>query len=225
MSHAPKCVGIILDGNRRWAREQGLPTFEGHRRGMENIEPIVLAARDFGIEHLIVYAFSTENWARSFEEISYIMHILEYMSKDMLNRFTEESIAVHFIGQREQFSKLIQRIMQNAEEINPKNPKINLWVCMSYGGRADIIQAARSLSVQGNGITEESLSNHLWTGAVSDPDLIIRTGGDYRVSNFLLWQGAYSELFFPKVYWPAFTKGDLELILEEFASRERRRGK
>lgn len=221
----PACIGIILDGNRRWAKENGLPAFEGHRRGMDNVEPIARAARDMGIRHMVVYAFSTENWGRAKEEVSYLMDIFETTARERLAGFSEEGIAVHFAGQRERFPENLQDAMRKAEEKNPENPALTLWICISYGGRAEIVQAARSVAGSGETITEESLSGHLWTAGMPDPDLIIRTSGEHRISNFLLWQSAYSELFFLKKHWPAFTKSDLETVLDEYATRERRVGK
>lgn len=220
----PICVGIIPDGNRRWAKERGLPTFEGHRRGAKIFEPVVLAARDFGIKHVAVYAFSTENWNRPIEEISYLMELFLETIKNFLARLAKENIAARFVGERKRISKKLQSAMQETEKNNPKTPALTLWLCLSYGGRADIAQAAGSLAAEGKPINEESIRGRLWTADMPDPDLIIRTSGEQRTSNFLLWQGAYSELFFPKVYWPDFTKKDLELILKEYAGRERRMG-
>ncbi|PIR84029.1 di-trans,poly-cis-decaprenylcistransferase [Candidatus Kaiserbacteria bacterium CG10_big_fil_rev_8_21_14_0_10_51_14] len=220
----PKCVGIILDGNRRWARERGLPSFEGHRRGMDNMEPIVRAARDIGIRHVVVYAFSTENWNRSKDEVSYLMKIFESTARERLAKFKDEGIAVHFIGQRERFSPTLQDAMSKTEEKNPADPLLTVWVCISYGGRAEIVEAAQSAAKQGE-ITEETISENLWTHGMPDPDLIIRTGGDERLSNFLPWQSVYSELFFLKTYWPAFTPEDLKNVLDKYATRERRMGK
>lgn len=224
MEKTPQCVGIILDGNRRWAKEKGLPSFEGHRQGKDNIEPIVLAARDLGIKHIVVYAFSTENWSRSKDEVSYLMGIFEQMARENLARLAEEGVAVRFVGQRERFSITLQDVMIDAEKKSPAEPKITLWICMSYGGRAEIVSAAAAAAKNGT-ITEESLAGHLWTVGMPDPDIIIRTGGAERLSNFLLWQSAYSELFFTPTHWPAFTKKNLEDILKEYTARERRMGK
>lgn len=224
LSTIPACIGIILDGNRRWAKERGLPSFEGHRRGMDNVEPIAFAARDLGIKHMVVYAFSTENWNRAKEEVSYLMEIFESMAREGLEKYKDASIAVRFVGQRERFSPGLQALMHDIETKNPENPKLTLWICMSYGGRAEIVQAAQTAVQSNESITEESLAKHLWTAGMPDPDLIIRTGGEKRISNFLLWQGAYSELFFVEPYWPAFTKSDLEAVLKEYAQRERRMG-
>ena len=221
----PTCIGIILDGNRRWAKERGFPGLVGHRKGFDNVEPVVLAARDMGIKHVVVYAFSTENWNRTKEEVSYLMDIFEKMAGESLTRLTEEGVAIRFAGQRERFSESLQKAMRRAEEGSPTDPRITLWVCLSYGGRADITQAAQKAVESGEAITEESLARHLWTAGMPDPDIIIRTGGEHRISNFLLWQSAYSEFFFPKTYWPAFTKTDLKKVIEEYSARERRMGK
>lgn len=223
--YIPKCIGIILDGNRRFATQQGLPKLEGHRRGFDNVEPIVLAARDLGIAHMAVYAFSTENWNRSAEEVAYLMDLFITMAQTQFKRLKKEHVAVRFVGQRWRFSQKMQDLMQKIEVDAPQSPKLTLWVCLSYGGRAEIVHAANELAMRGETITEESLGKHLWTADMPDPDIIIRTSGEHRLSNFLLWKSAYSELFFPKVFWPAFTKKDLEAVLEEYAQRERRMGK
>ena len=225
MQTPPRCVGIILDGNRRWAKERGLPTLEGHRIGFENLETIAIAARDMGIKDVAAYTFSTENWYRSPEEVSYLMELFEHMAQNALSRLTHNEVRVRFVGQRERFSPVLQRLMDEVEKKSPFDFRMTLWVCLSYGGRAEIVEAARALAKAGEEITEESLVQHLWTAEMPDPDLIIRTSGEHRLSNFLLWKSAYSELFFPEVNWPAFTKADLEKILEEYACRERRLGK
>ncbi len=225
MQQPPRCVGIILDGNRRWAKERELPTLEGHRQGAKNTDTIALAARDLGIEHVALYAFSTENWKRRSEEVSYLMELFEEAIRDRFSRLTNEGIRVRFVGQLDRFSEKLQRLMCDVEAKSPAAPRMTLWVCLSYGGQAEIVAAARALVGAGEDITEASLAAHLWTADMPDPDLIIRTSGEHRLSNFLLWKSAYSELFFPDVYWPAFTKADLEKILEEYAGRERRLGK
>ncbi len=222
--NVPKCIAIILDGNRRWAKENGLSTFEGHKRGMDNVETIARAAKDLGIQHMVIYAFSTENWERSQEEVGYLMKIFENMAREGLAKFKRMNVAVHFVGQRERCPLSLQEAMHEAEKNSPENPAHTLWICISYGSKAEIVHAAQAATTDGP-ITEESLSKHLWTQDMPDPDLIIRTGGDQRISNFLLWQGAYSELFFVKKYWPEFTKEDLETVVREYGTRERRLGK
>ncbi len=220
----PTCIGIILDGNRRWAKENGLPSFEGHRRGMDNVEPIVFAARDLGIRHMVVYAFSTENWNRAKGEVSYLMGIFESMARERLAKYRDEGVAVRFVGQKERLSPSLQGAMRDLEAKNPEEPKLTLWICISYGGRAEIVQAAQAVQDAKEKITEDTLEKHLWTSGMPAPDLIIRTSGEKRLSNFLLWQGAYSELFFVEKHWPAFTETDLKKVLSEYATRERRIG-
>jgi undecaprenyl diphosphate synthase len=192
---------------------------------VDNVAPIARATRDLGIRHMVVYAFSTENWGRSKREISYLMKIFESMAEEDLAKLSEEEVAVRFIGQKKRFPKSLQSAMRRAEEKNPTAPKLTLWICISYGGRAEIIHAVRTATERNEAITEKTFANHLWTAGMPDPDLIIRTGGAERLSNFLLWQSAYSELFFLKTYWPAFTKAHLEMVLKEYAARERRMGK
>lgn len=220
----PACIGFILDGNRRWAEEKGLSAFEGHQRGMDNVEIIARAAQDIGIQHMVVYAFSTENWKRSENEISYLFKIFETMMSNSLSKLQDAGVAVRFVGQRERLPMSLQESMRDAEGKNPENPKNTLWICISYGSKAEITHAAQLAATQ-EGITEESIARHLWTKGMPDPDIIIRTGGEQRISNFLLWQGAYAELFFLKKYWPDFTKADLEAVLHEYGERERRLGK
>ncbi|QQG42829.1 MAG: di-trans,poly-cis-decaprenylcistransferase [Candidatus Giovannonibacteria bacterium] len=224
MQDTPLCVGIILDGNRRWAKERGLPFFEGHRQGLDNVEPIALAARDMGVKHLALYAFSTENWERPKKEVSMLMSLFETMAKDKADRLIKEGAKVRFAGQLWRFSENLQKLMREAEEKSPAEPKITIWILLSYGGRADIAQAAGALAKKGEAASEESLARNLWTAGMPDPDIIIRTGGEQRQSNFLLWQAAYSELFFPKTFWPEFTKEEFENIINEYKKRERRNG-
>ncbi len=224
VKRVPRCIGFILDGNRRWAKEQGLSSFEGHQKGMDNVETIARAARDMGIQHMVVYAFSTENWERSEDEISYLFKIFESMAREGLARFTDADAAVRFVGQIKRFPLSLQEAIRMVEAKNPKDPRYTLWICLSYGSRAEITHSAQEASREG-AITEESISKHLWTRDMPDPDLIVRTSGEQRISNFLLWQGAYSELFFLKKHWPEFTIADLQAVLKEYAQRERRVGK
>src|SRR3989344_4238052 len=209
----PSCIGIILDGNRRWAKERGLPTFEGHRRGADTIEKIARAAAAMHIRHMALYIFSTENWRRSEDEISYLMRLFEQLIREHVHRLAEDGVAVRFVGQRERFSPRMQALMDEAEKKSPHDAKLTLWVCLSYGGRAEIVAAANAAAKAGEAITEESLKKHLWTAQMPEPNLIIRTGGEKRLSNFLTWQSVYSELFFVEKYWPDFTKDDLKTIV------------
>ena len=220
----PACIGIILDGNRRWAKEQGLPQLEGHRRGYVLLIKCARWMRDRGVKHFVAYAFSTENWNRTKEEVSYLMNLLYEAIEDNLRELAKENIRVRFIGTRERLESKLLRAMERIEQESAQN-EFTLWVCLSYGGRAEIEAAAVAAAASGESITEESLHKHFWSAEMPDPDIIIRTGGEKRLSNFLLWQIAYSELFFIEPKWPAFTEKNLDEILEEFAGRERRRGK
>ena len=221
----PTCVGIILDGNRRWAKEHGLPKLEGHRAGMEKVKEATRFVRASGVAHLVVYAFSTENWNRAEEEVGYLMDIFSNALQKELGELGKEGVRVRFVGQRERFTPELQKAMSATEEQTEKNNTFTLWVCLSYGGRAEIVAAARSLVTAGEEITEESLSRHLWTAGMPDPDIIIRTSGEQRLSGFLAWQSVYSELFFTDTKWPAFTEEEFKKILAEYAERERRHGK
>jgi undecaprenyl diphosphate synthase len=219
-----QCVGIILDGNRRWAKERGLPKLEGHRAGMHLLKDATKFIRDRGIKHLIVYAFSTENWNRTAEEVSYLMNLFREMVQKEIREIGEEGIRVRFVGQRERFAKELQEAMSTVEKETEGNDAMTLWVCLSYGGRAEIVAAAQAAAKEGE-ITEESLAEHLWTAGMPDPDIIIRPGGEQRLSNFLPWQSTYSELFFVEPFWPDFSPELFDAVLAEFAARERRRGK
>lgn len=225
MSDAPTCIGIILDGNRRWAKERGLPSLEGHRRGFENLKTVARLVRDRGVGHLVVYAFSTENWNRSPEEVGYLMDIFREAIRDSVEELGKEGIRVRFLGERERFAPDIQEGMRDAETRTMVNERMMLWMCLSYGARAEIVTGARALAARGEEITQESLRSALWSAEMPDPDLIIRTSGEQRLSNFLLWQAAYSELFFIKPHWPDFDATLLDDILAQFSHRERRHGK
>ncbi len=220
-----ECIGIILDGNRRWAKERGLPTLEGHRRGFENLKSAARWVRDRHIPHLVVFAFSTENWKRSEEEVSYLMDIFRIAIDDSANELGKENIHVRFIGERERFAEDMQKGMREAEEKTKANTGMTLWVCLSYGARAEIASAAEALRGSDVPVSEEALRAHFWSAEMPDPDIIIRTGGAQRLSNFLLWQAAYSELFFLEPHWPDFDEKSLDEVLAEYVERERRMGK
>ncbi len=221
----PTCIGVILDGNRRWARSRGLPTLLGHKEGLDNLGRVVRAARDRGIAHVAVYAFSTENWNRAADEVSYLMDLFRTMAEKQMKDLAKEGIRVRFVGERERFSLDLQKVMNEAEEVSRRNVACTVWVCLSYGGRSEILQAARTLQETGADITEESFRAALWTADMPDPDLIIRTSGEKRLSGFLTWSGVYSELFFVDKHWPEFTHEDLDAVLVEYQERERRMGR
>lgn len=221
----PNCLGIILDGNRRWAKAKGLSSLEGHRVGLlETLKNTVLFVRDRGIKNLVVYMFSIENWNREPAEVSYLMDLFRESIKKEKEKWIQEGIKVRFVGQRERFSQDLQEAMNNAERETVHNSRITLWACLSYGGRAEITAAAIAAAKDGE-ITEDTINDNLWTSGMPDPDIIIRTSGEKRLSGFLTWQSVYSELFFVDEYWPDFSEKILDRVLEEFAVRERRMGK
>lgn len=220
----PNCIGIILDGNRRWAKNNNLPSLEGHRQGVERMRDVSRWVRDRDIKHLAVYAFSTENWSRGQEEVNYLLKLLRTAIDTFFSELAKEDIRIKFVGERNRFDEDTREAMSNVEEKSSENEKLTLWVCLSYGGRAEIVKAVNSLSNEGE-VTEEVLSQNLWTQGMPDPDIIIRTGGEKRLSGFLTWQSVYSELFFIDEYWPDFSEKILDRVLSEFSERTRRMGR
>lgn len=225
----PTHLGIIIDGNRRWARKRGLPTLEGHRRGYENLKKVGEWAKKRGIKVLTAYCFSTENWNRSKKEVNYLMWLLaKALSKKSVREYNKKGVKLQIIGQKERLSKTLQKRIKEAEELTKDNKEVILNLAISYGGRPEIIQAVKKIikkKIPANKITEDLISQHLWTADLPEPDLIIRTGGEQRLSNFLTWQSVYSEFYFTKKYWPAFTEKDLDEALKDYYQRQRRFGK
>lgn len=220
------CVGIILDGNRRWAKRRGLPQLVGHREGLlKTYKTIAKHVQKRGIKHFAVYMFSTENWNRSEEEVSYLMDLFREAGKNQMQELLDEDIRVRFVGQRERFAPDLQKMMSEIETDSAGKNGMTAWICLSYGGRAEITEAAHALAARGEEITETSLRAAMWSAEMPDPDIIIRTSGEKRLSGFLLWQSAYSELFFTDTLWPDFSPEEFDTILAEFATRERRNGK
>lgn len=225
MNEVPQCIGIILDGNRRWAADKGLPKLSGHRLGYQKVLDTARWVRDRGVGHLVVYAFSTENWNRDKDEVDYLMTLLLEMARQPLDQLSREGVRIRFAGIRSMLPAPLQEEMLRIEEGSAGNDGLTLWVCISYGSRAEIVEAARALAEQGLEITEQSLRARFWTAGMPDPDIIVRTSGEQRLSNFLLWQAAYSELIFIKPYWPDFDEQMLDGVLEEFSRRKRRHGR
>ena len=213
-------VAIITDGNGRWARQRGLSVAEGHRAGADTVKARLRDAADLGIAELTVYSFSTENWSRSPQEVSGLMRMFSERILGETPELDTEGVRMRFIGRREGVSPALVEQMRWAEETTAGNDRITLFVAFNYGGRAEIVDAARSFS----GSTEEEFRTHLYAPEMHDPDLIIRTSGEQRLSNYLLWQSAYSELHFSEVLWPDFSRADLEFALAEFEARKRRFG-
>ena len=225
----PYHLGIIIDGNRRWAKERGLSSFEGQKKGLDNVHKIGDWAKKKGIKILTLYTFSTENWKRTKQEVRYLMKLLsEAFSKKNVKKLHQKGIKVQAIGQRERLPKFLQKKIETAERITKNNKENILNLAISYGGRPEIIQAIKNIikkRIPVDKITEEVINKNLWTTGLPDPDLIIRTGGEQRLSNFFTWQSVYSELYFTKKYWPDFTEKDLDMALLDFSLRQRRFGK
>jgi undecaprenyl diphosphate synthase len=217
-------VAIIMDGNGRWADQRGLSVTEGHRAGGTALRRTVEAALDLGVAELTVYAFSTENWSRSPDEVRGIMQLFVELLEREVPDLHEQGVHMGFIGRREGLADPILECMEWAERTTADNDRLKLVIAFNYGGRAEIVDAAQSLVEDGRPITEEAISATLYTSRQRDPDLIIRTAGEHRISNFLIWQGAYAELVFSDVLWPDFGHDELASALGEYARRERRFG-
>lgn len=223
-----KHLAIILDGNRRWAKERGLPTLEGHRRGYDNVKTIGLVAFERGIKFFTVFAFSTENWKRAAEEVSYLMGLLHHALSSELDFFMKHNVRLKVIGRREGLTEKLIAAIDAAEAKTAGNTAGQLNLGINYGGRAEIVEAIRSIVAEGHKpeeITDEFLSSKMWMAGIPDPDLLIRTSGEQRLSGFLTWESVYSELMFVKKHWPDFSIEDLDAAIAEFESRERRFGK
>ena len=219
-------IGVILDGNRRWAKERGLPTMDGHLEGARRVKDVVGWAKERGhITDLFFYTLSTENWERSPREIEYLILLIELFFKTHGERLVDEGVRVRIAGQRERFSRKLQRTFIDIEARTEEHTGLTVWLGLSYGGRAEILDAAYRLSNGKHIPKEEELKRMMWTADLPDPDVIIRTGGEKRLSNFLTWGSVYSELFFSDTLWPAFTKDEFNAILDEYEARERRHGK
>ena len=220
-------VAIIMDGNGRWARRRGLPVALGHKAGTRALRRTVEAAIDFGIRHLVVYAFSTENWSRPQDEVDALMEIFAETIERELPDLAEQGVRVRFIGRRDRAPEELRRRMQAMEDRTALNTRLNLWVAFDYGGRAELVEATRRIvesGVDAAEIDENVFAAHLYAPELPDPDLLIRTSGELRISNFLLWQLAYTELVFSDRYWPDFDARDLRAALADYASRRRRFG-
>jgi undecaprenyl diphosphate synthase len=213
-------VAIITDGNGRWARQRGVPVVEGHQAGADTVKARLRDAVDLGVRELTVYSFSTENWARSDDEVAALMGMFSERILSETPELHEEGVRMRFIGRREGVSPELIEQMGWAEGTTAGNDRITLYVAFNYGGRAEILDAARSFT----GTTEEEFRAHLYAPEMHDPDLIVRTSGEQRLSNYLMWQSAYSELVFTDVLWPDFSRADLEAALAEYDSRKRRYG-
>ena len=219
-----RTVAIIMDGNGRWAERRGLPVAEGHRAGTKALRRTVEAAIDLGVETLIVYAFSTENWSRPEAEVEDLMEIFGETIERELPDLARQGVRARFLGRRDRAPEELRAQMDTLESETAPNERLNLWIAFDYGGRAELVEAARRLVEAGVEPDEESLRANLYEPELPDPDLLIRTSGELRISNFLLWQLAYSELVFLDVLWPDFGSRELEDALAAYAQRRRRFG-
>lgn len=229
MDKVPCHLAIIMDGNRRWAKERGLPGFEGHRKGAEKIRQLVKWCKARGIKTVTLYAFSTENWNRSPEEVNFLMKLFGIFLAKESKELQRNKVRLRVIGQRERLSVSLQEKIKKAEDLTKDCEEGTLVLAVSYGGRDEIVRAVKKAFLL-NGVvldrlTEEKLEDCLDTAGLPDPDLIIRTSGEQRTSGFLLWQSVYSELYFTGKYWPDFSEKDLDEALAEYAKRQRRFGK
>lgn len=228
----PTHLAIIMDGNGRWAQKRGLPRAMGHKKGAETVKEITRACGELGIKYLTLYAFSTENWQRSPEEVATLMGLLRDYLKSDLKEIQEKGVRIRFIGERYMLDSDIAEQMEKLEKETAANDKMTLCIALSYGSRQEIVAAARKIAAMAKAgqispedIDQKMFSDMLYTGEMPDPDLVLRTSGEQRLSNYLLWQLAYAELFFTPTLWPDFTKAELEAVLTDYSNRERRYGK
>jgi undecaprenyl diphosphate synthase len=227
IAKVPTHVAIIMDGNGRWAIARGLPRLAGHRAGVENLRRIITACVEFGVRHLTIYAFSTENWGRPREEVNGLLFILNEVLDRELDELNRQGVQLRHIGRLEGLSSGLQKKVLQAVELTRHNDRLILNVAFNYGGRDEIVYAIQQMladGVKAEAVDADLVSRYLFTAGQPDPDLIIRTAGELRVSNFLLWQGAYAEYYAADVYWPDFDKEQFRLALEQFGQRERRFG-
>jgi undecaprenyl diphosphate synthase len=223
----PRHVAIVMDGNGRWAKKRMMPRFVGHKQGVDAVLRTVRACSERGIEYLTVFAFSSENWKRPQEEVSGLMELVLVAVSKYLGRLAEDGVRIRIVGDRSRLSDKLRAAWDEAESATRANNRITLSVAFNYGGRWDVVQACRRAMADGvaaDGLDEETLSRYMALSYAPDPDLFIRTGGEVRISNFLLWQTAYAELYFTDCLWPEFNESELDAALREYARRERRFG-
>jgi undecaprenyl diphosphate synthase len=228
----PRHVAVIMDGNGRWAKQRGLPRIMGHRRGVDALKDILRCCKDWGIQALTAYAFSTENWGRPTEEVDFLMALFERVLRQELREMMEEDVQIRFVGNLNALPRSLQKEIQYSMEQTRQNRSIQFTVATNYGGRQEIIQACRSIAtqvqqglLQPDEIDEALFEHHLYTAGISDLDLMIRTSGEMRISNFLLWQVAYAELYVTETLWPDFNRTEFHQALSAYQRRDRRFGK
>ena len=225
----PRHIAIIMDGNGRWAKQRFMPRAAGHQRGVEALREIVKACRTLGVEYLTVFAFSSENWRRPAEEVTFLMSLFLLMLEREVAKLHQNDIRLRIIGDRSRFDDKLKKGMQDAEQLTRNNTALTLTIAANYGGRWDVMRAVKSMLAEHPGIaqtfTEEDLQPYLSMSDAPEPDLFIRTGGEQRISNFMLWQLAYTELYFTDTLWPAFDRGEPDKAIASYRQRERRFGR
>ena len=228
-STVPRHIAIIMDGNGRWARQRLMPRVMGHQRGVESVREVVKACRELGVEYLTLFAFSSENWRRPADEVSFLMQLFIKMLEREVANLHRNNIRLKIIGDRSRFDDKLVRHIEEAEQLTAANSGLTLTIAANYGGRWDIMQAMHALSQahpeRATAFEEEELTPYLSMAYAPEPDLFIRTGGEQRISNFLLWQLAYTELYFTDILWPAFDRAALEVAIQSYRKRERRFGR
>ena len=224
MGRLPRHIAIIMDGNGRWAKKRGLPRTAGHKVGTEVFRDIATYCQELGIEYLTIYAFSTENWKRPKDEVDMLMSLLEQYLQEAIDTMERDHIRLRVLGDVAGLSPQLQRMIDETNAISTHYQGFQANICLNYGGRAEILRAARLCAEAGEEWTEENFSKYLWSAGIPDPELIIRPSGELRLSNFLLWQCAYSEFYFCDTLWPDFKRKDLDLAIIDFQHRDRRFG-
>ncbi len=223
----PQHIAIIMDGNGRWAKKRGLPRLAGHRAGTENLRRVIRACVEFNVKYLTIYAFSTENWGRPVDEVEGLMHILEEVIDKELDELNKEGVQLKHIGRLDQLSPNLRNKVEKSIEVTKNNERITVCIAWNYGGRDEIVCAIKKMMTQGvkpEEVTDTLVSQFLFTSGIPDPDLIIRTSGEMRISNFLIWQGSYSEWYVTQTLWPDFNKSELHKALIAYNKRDRRYG-
>lgn len=223
-SRLPRHIAVIMDGNGRWAKKRGLPRTAGHKAGAEVFRDIATYCWELGVEYLTVYAFSTENWKRPADEVGAIMGLLEQYLHEAIDTMEKDHIRLRFFGDLSALSPELQALAHRTDNISGQYQGFQANICLNYGGRAEILRAAQRCAAQGLDWTEEAFSDNLWSAGIPDPELVIRPGGEMRLSNFLLWQCAYSEFYFCDTLWPDFTRQELDRAIIEYQGRDRRFG-
>ena len=223
-SRLPRHIAIIMDGNGRWAKKRGLPRTAGHKVGAETFRKIALYCKALGVEYLTIYAFSTENWKRPADEVSTLMSLLKKYMQEAIDTMERDQMKLRFFGDLSALSSELQALAHKANEVADRVEGFQANLCINYGGRDEILHAARECAAAGEEMTEENLERHLYSAGIPDPELIIRPGGELRLSNFLLWQCAYSEFYFCDTLWPDFGERDLDEAIVAFQQRDRRFG-